>query len=120
MNAGDREIMDHFTVTREKTKALARQMPEKLLVRTAAGEDNPLDWLFIHIADGVDWWMHNVIHDGQGPSPPYERDNESILQALDASHARLISFFTAKVMLALATDRINKFPVDRLGLECLS
>jgi len=93
MNAGDEEIL--FTVTRQKTRLLVHRVPEGLLAKTADGEDNPLSWVFIHISSGVNWWMHNVILDQKGPSPEYEYDKETILNALDNSHERLISFFTA-------------------------
>jgi len=93
MNDGDREILDHFIRTREKTIELARRTPEELLTRTAEGEGGPLNRLFLHIATGVDWWMRNVMRDGCGDIPSYGRDKEGILQALAASRDRLMSFF---------------------------
>lgn len=95
MNDSDRQILDHFTHTRGQTIELARWVPEDLLTRTADGEDHPLGWLFLHIPDGVDWWMHHVMRDG-GPWPPgYKRDKDSVIAALGASRDRLVSFFDA-------------------------
>ncbi len=93
MDDGDREILDHFIRTREKTIELARRTPEELLTRRAEGEGGPLNRLFIHTATGVDWWMHNVMRDGKGDMPSYGRDKDGILEALAASRDRLSSFF---------------------------
>jgi len=92
---GDREILEHFIRTRAKTIELARRVPQELLTRIADGEGGPLNGLFIHIADGVDWWMHNVMRDGRGRIPAYKRDKDSILQVLAASRDRLVPFFAA-------------------------
>jgi len=92
LNDGDQEILEHFIRTREKTIELVRRTPEELLTRRAEGEGGPLNRLFIHIATGVDWWMHNVMRDGRGRAPGYGRDKNGILQALAASRDRLISF----------------------------
>lgn len=96
MNPGDREIIDHFLRTREKTIDLAQRVPEEFLGRRAEGEGGPLYWLFLHIAGGADWWMHNVIRDGRGDVPNYGRDKEGIVQALGASRDRLRAFFEAE------------------------
>ena len=95
VNDADREIIDHFTRTREKSIELAQRVPEELLGRTAEGEDFHLGWVFAHIANGVDWWMHGVMCDGQGPVPDYGHDKDSVAQALCASRDRLVSFFSA-------------------------
>ena len=92
MNDGDREILDHFIRTREKTIELARRTPEELLTRKAEGEGGPLNRLFIHTATGVDWWMHNVMRDGKGDIPSYGRDKEGILEALAAKGETRLEF----------------------------
>ena len=95
MNDGDRQILDHFDRTREQTIELARWTSEDLLARTADGEDHPLAWVFLHVADGVDWWMHHVMRDGGPWRPGYGRDKDSVVAALGASRDRLVSFFDA-------------------------
>lgn len=95
MNDGDREILDHFIRTREKTIELARRTPEEFLTKRAEGEGGPLNRSFIHIATGVDWWMRNVMCDGCGDIPVYGREKEGILHSLAASRDRLVSFFSA-------------------------
>lgn len=95
MDDGDRAILDHFAGVRDGTCELLRRVPEELLERTAAGEERPVNWLFAHIADGVDWWMHNVMEDGRGVVRQYDHDRPSILRALENSKVRLLEFFEA-------------------------
>ncbi len=95
MDDGDRAILDHFAGVRDATCELLSRVPEEMLGRRAEGEERPVEWLFAHIADGVDWWMHNVMHDGRGVVREYHHDRPSILRALRNSKDRLLAFFEA-------------------------
>lgn len=96
MNDGDHEILNCFVVTRDKTIELARRVPEGFLAQTPDGEDMPLNQLFAHIADSVDWWMSFVMSDGRGRVPPeHHHDRNMVIAALSASRDRLVTFFSA-------------------------
>lgn len=95
MNDADRQILDHFTHTRQVTIGLARRVPDELLARTPEGEGLPLSRLFLHIAGGVDWWMHHVMCDGRRWPVDCGNDREAVVEALGASRGRLVSFFEA-------------------------
>ncbi len=105
MNTGDREILDHFIRTRKKTLELFGLVPEDWLGKKADGEDMTLGWLFMHIADGPDWWMNHCMQDSMGwkypGDGPFSRD--SITNALNASLKRVLAFFESK-----DEDRMNK------------
>lgn len=97
MNPADREILDHFVRVREKTIELLNGMPDEILGRKADGEDMTLGWLFMHIADGPDWWMEHCMRDGRGwvypGDGPFQMDG--IRAALRASLCRVTEFFEA-------------------------
>jgi uncharacterized damage-inducible protein DinB len=97
MNPADREILDHFARVREKTIELFEQMPDEMLGRKADGEDMTLGWLFMHIADGPDWWMEHCMQDGRGWIYPGDGpfQGEEIKGALQASLRRITEFFQA-------------------------
>ena len=98
MNPGDREILDHFTRTRNKTIDLVRAVPEELWNRKAEGEELPTNKLFAHLTDAVDFWMNNSLKDGKEVASCRslgKEDKESVLTALERSRDRLVRFFTA-------------------------
>ncbi len=104
MNTGDREILDHFFRTRKKTLELFLRVPEDWLTRKADGEDMTLGWLFMHIADGPDWWMNYCMQDSMGWKYPGNGpfDKNAIDKALNASLKRVLGFFESE------EDRMNK------------
>jgi len=95
MNAGDKEILDHFVRTREATLKLFDRVAPEWLDRTAPGEDRSLGWLFMHIADGPDWWLNHCMQDSKGwqypGGGPFDKD--AICEALRSSLRRLTEFF---------------------------
>ncbi len=98
MNTGDREILDHFIRTREKTIELFRRVPEDWLTKKADGEDMTLGRLFMHIASGPTWWMNYCMQDGLGYKYPGDGpfDRNSISTALNASLERVLAFFESE------------------------
>ena len=95
MTDGDREILDDFTRTRAKTIELVSRLPDDYLSRTANGEEHSVGWLFGHIAQAVDYWMENCMKDPRPRFAMTDQDKASILQALEVSCDRLVSFFSA-------------------------
>jgi uncharacterized damage-inducible protein DinB len=97
INPADREILEQFTRVREKTIEVLAGVPDEMLDRKADGEDMTLGWLFMHIADGPDWWMEHCMRDGQGwaytGEGPFQK--EEIRVALQASLRRVTGFFEA-------------------------
>ena len=95
MDMGDCEILDHFVPTRKKTTDLLERVPDDWLARKADGEDMTLGWLFMHMADGPDWWMEHCMRDGMGwqwpGHGPFTRN--SIQNALLTSLDRVLAFF---------------------------
>ena len=95
MNEGDREILEHFSKTREKTKELLGCVADEWLMRTPEGEHHPLSWLFHHAASGELWWMPNVMRDGGPGQHTYDDNKDSILEVMETGRVRVISFFSA-------------------------
>ncbi len=93
MHPGDREILDHFVRTRERTIELAERIPSDLLALEFQDWGGTIGRNLLHIAGGVDWWMHNVIGDGIGPGPDYRTDEDGAVDALCVSRDRLLAFF---------------------------
>jgi uncharacterized damage-inducible protein DinB len=95
MEKADREILEHIVRTREKTISLFDRVPEDWLSKKAKGESKSLGGLFIHIADGSNWWMNYCMQDGLNWKYPGSGsfDKASIRAALEKSMDRLISFF---------------------------
>ncbi len=94
MNNADREILEHFTRTREKSIALLQEVPCPWLSRTATGEENSLGQLFAHIASAVDFWMERCMHDSGQAALVDEGDKASLIKSLEASRDRLVRFFS--------------------------
>jgi uncharacterized damage-inducible protein DinB len=97
MNEADREILECFTRTRHRTMELVRQTPTEWLSRRADGEHHPLGWLYMHIAEGVDWWLQYCMKHGQRVrwKPADEQNPAAILAAMEASMKKLVEFFEA-------------------------
>ena len=95
MNDGDREILDCFVQTREKTINLARRVPDDLLGRTPDGEQQSMARLLSHAGYGWAWWMRQVMKDGGQSAQPEPDDRDAIIEAMRASRDRVVSFFSA-------------------------
>jgi uncharacterized damage-inducible protein DinB len=92
MHPGDEETLDHFVRTRQKTIELAERIPSDLLALEFQDWGGMIGRNLLHIAEGVDWWMHNVIGDGRGPEPDYRTDGDGIVDGLGRSRDRLLAF----------------------------
>ena len=105
MDIGDREILDHFVRTRQKTIELLERVPDDWLTRKGDGEDMTISWLFMHIADGPNWWMEHCMRDGMGWKYPGQGPFAvaSIHNALSASLERVLTFFESD-----STDRMGE------------
>ena len=93
MNATDREIIDHFLHTREKTIELLRGIPDGLLNRTPAGETASVAVQFFHIAVSSEWFMDTVMGDGGGETRQVPGDREGITELLERTGKRPSAFF---------------------------
>ena len=61
MHPADREILDHFRRTRDKTIELVERIPEDLLDRTPPAESGPLLKLLAHAGCAEAWRMANSL-----------------------------------------------------------
>jgi uncharacterized damage-inducible protein DinB len=95
MSVGDKEILEDFKRTRDKTIALFKVIPPRMLAQRAEGEDATLGELLHHIAATVDGWMMRCMEDGGPPPPKYKPTKAAISKALRASQRRLLKFFKA-------------------------
>jgi len=97
MHDADRHLLDHFAGVRSRTIELVERLPSELLDRTPDGEEMSLRWHLVHIADGPDWWLTNVLRDGGawGWPPPYAEQPGGLVRGLTASRDRVLRFFGA-------------------------
>ena len=95
MDEGDREILDCFVQTREKTIQLAQIVPDELLGRTPDGERQLMARLLCHAGCSGAWWMYHVMNDGGEQSQPWLDERDAILDALRDYRDRVVSFFSA-------------------------
>jgi uncharacterized damage-inducible protein DinB len=102
MSAGDKEILEDFKRTRDKTIALFKDIPPRMLAQRAEGEQATLGELFHHIAATVDGWMMRCMEDGGPPPPKYKPSKTAIAKALRSSQRRLLKFFKAQNGAAMA------------------
>lgn len=95
MDDGDKEILEDFKRTRDKTIALLKEIPPRMLAQRAEGEDATLGELFHHVAATVDGWMMRCMGDNGPPPPKYKAGKGAIAKALRASQRRLLKHFKA-------------------------
>ena len=95
MNDADREILDDFVKTREKTIDLARRVPEDWLGRTPDGEGDPLSVLLCHAGCSEAWKMTNVLRDGGPQHYPHPSTTDEIATLIADCRDRVVSFFSA-------------------------
>jgi len=96
MQATDRELLDHFRRTREKTIELLDSIPEELLSRTPPGESQPLYHLLAHTgSNGTHWWMCNVLKDGLEDRHLFTTEKDALKVEMQYWGDRILSFFTA-------------------------
>jgi uncharacterized damage-inducible protein DinB len=103
MASGDKEILEDFKRTREKTIELLNAIPPRMLAQRAEGEDATLGELFHHLAATVDGWMMRCMQDGGPPPCAYKPTKAAIGKALRASQRRLLKFFKANNAAAMDT-----------------
>ncbi|MCI0364471.1 MAG: DinB family protein [Phycisphaerales bacterium] len=96
MDAGDKEILNDFKRTRQKTIDLLAGIPPSMLGEKADGEDLTMGELFHHIAATVDGWMARCMQDGGDLPPRYKASKPAIVRALQSSQRRLLKYFNAK------------------------
>jgi uncharacterized damage-inducible protein DinB len=96
MNKIDKEILEHFKKTREKTIEVLKLVPCEWLIRTPDGEKYSLKHLFLHAGCGEAWWMSAVIKDGGKPHYDCGDDKDEMIVAMEDMKQRVISFFTAE------------------------
>ena len=82
MNDADKEIIAHYTRTRNKTIELLRAVPDDWLSRKADGEDQDLAMLVEHIALGVDHWLEACMGDPDRVDRTPRRTKAALLAAL--------------------------------------
>jgi len=110
MNDGDREILDHFVRTREKTIELTRNVPEEFLERQPEGEDRAMIHLLGHAGCGERYWMAEVLKAGGPSGPPDAEDSDALVRAMETGRDLLVKFFSAQdgeAMARLFTRKIN-------------
>ena len=95
MNDADREILDNFVRTRNKTIDLVRRVPDEWLQRTPDAEEHPLSVLLSHAGASEAWKMANVMRDGGPGEHPSPNTKAEIAKAIETYRDRVRSFFTA-------------------------
>jgi len=96
MKKEDKELLKHYTKTRDKTIEVLKLVPEEWLNRIPDGEKHPLKNLFLHAGCGEAWWMSNVIKDSGIPHYDCEENKDDIIAAMEDMKKRVVSFFSAK------------------------
>ncbi len=91
----DREILDHFLRTRQKTIELTKRISDEHLARQPQGEKGPLSHLLAHAGCSGSWWMANVLRDGQGDRKMAPDDRDSLIQEMEYWRHRVLAFFEA-------------------------
>jgi len=95
MNDADREILDNFVRTRNKTIELAKRVPEQWLARTPDAEDHALSYLLSHAGTSGAWWMEDVMRDGGPAGHPSPDTTAEIAEVMETYRDRVVSFFAA-------------------------
>lgn len=96
MHAADRELLDHFLRTREKTLELVHGIPDDLLARTPAGEAQPLYYLLAHAGCSGDWWFPHVFDDGQPERYLHPAEKTALIAEIAYWRDRVYTFFSAR------------------------
>ena len=96
MNAADRELLDHFLRTREKTIELVQCIPDELLARTPNGEAQPLHHLLAHAGCSGEWKFPNIFDDGQPERYVHPSERAALIAEIAYWRDRVFAFFTAK------------------------
>jgi len=97
MTDADRELLDHFRRTREKTIELLACVPDELLPRTPDGETQPLYYLLAHAgSSGTHWWMHHVLNDGLEDHHRFPAEKDALLADMQYWRDRVLAYFTAE------------------------
>jgi len=97
-----------FLRTREKTIELVLCIHDELLARTPNGEAQPLYHLLGHTGTSGDWWIPNVLDDGQPKGAVYPPEKAALIAEMARWRDRVLAFFTAE-------DGVNlgrTFPFD--------
>jgi uncharacterized damage-inducible protein DinB len=95
MHPADRELLDHFRRTRDKTIELVECIPEDLLDRTPPGESASLLQLLAHAGCAEAWRMANVLHDGGEQRYEVPPDRDGLVAAITRARDRVLAFFEA-------------------------
>ncbi len=97
MHPADRELLDHFLRTREKTIELLECIPDEWLSRTPAGENSPLHHLLAHAGStGTHSWMLNVLRDGLADRHLFPVEKSALKAEMQYWRDRILAFFTAE------------------------
>ncbi|MHB9027108.1 MAG: DinB family protein [Armatimonadota bacterium] len=95
MHASDRELLDHFLRTREKTIELLDCIPEEWLSRMPPGESHPLYYLLAHTGStGTHWWVCNLLKDGLEDRHIFPTEKDALRVEMQYWRERIMTFFT--------------------------
>lgn len=96
MHTADRELLDHFLRTRERTIELMQNIPDELLTRTPDGEAQPLYHLLAHAGCSGEWKFPHIFDDGLPDRYVHPSEKTGLLAEVAYWRDRVYAFFNAE------------------------